>query len=127
MSLKNGRDRRPRHAQLRGDLPGHQTTSTQPQNHLLTFGRRPVGDRLGPRAPGLKPGQAFGPKPTPPLEPRADRHTESARLIAIPGPRSYVVDDGRSTIGAGSGITVDVHLGLLLGSALCLSNARLNR
>ena len=60
-----------------GNLSSHWATSAQPQDHLLTFGRSPNGDRLSPRTPVLEPSQVFISKPAPPLEPGTDRGAES--------------------------------------------------
>ena len=59
-------------------------------------------------------GKALLAESLPPLVAGPHRHAHGDSLVATPSFRSYVIDDRRSTIGAGSGITVDVHLGLLL-------------
>lgn len=115
-TLEDRCDRRARHPQLSGDFPTRQTATTELENQVRAIFWGPGGYPMGPGASVLKAPRTFLPESPKPLVGCSLADAEDSRLVLRPGLPPQEFDDMPSTIGAGSGITVDVHPGALLVS-----------
>ena len=115
-ALEDNGDRRSGHPKLPGDLWTRHSAPTELENQVRTVVGSLPRDPMRPGAAILESFRALLPEPPRPLVGCSLADSEREGLVRGPSPVFHQVDDMPSTIGTGSGITVDVHPGALLVS-----------